>query len=386
MASRRHSKPPSIRDWDNPSREFPYGVDYGHGKDRKRLSFKRAKEKDAWVKSFLRKWQSDRDLLLSFDKEKFRGFLELEHKLEGHGTLEEAVRFFITHHPKGTVPMFSDVIDMREADLKRINGAQQKHARLYLERFMMAAGDRPITEYTRKDVQDWIDSLVAKKMARATVKSHMGQLRTAFNLCVKDRKLRYSPVENIRLPSDRQDKRMSLITPEDLRRLLEHSWEHDRKMAGLFALAFFVGLRMSIIAPPPRKLKNSEFLTFDMIDRENKAIVIPGHVMKMNVDHIIDDAPECMWSWLTDIKASHFGMGQNTFNLHKREILEKLKLEWPPNLHRRSAGSYLAAVYGKEHASTILADNSMEVFRKHYQVPAFKKIAKGYFEIVRDIS
>lgn len=386
MASRRHSKPPSIRDWDNSSREFPYGVDYGHGTGRKRLSFRFKKEKDAWIKNFLDKWQADRDLLLSFDKEKFRSFLDLERKLEGHGTLGDAVRFFITHHPKGTVPMFSEIIEMREADLKRINGAQQKHARLYLERFMEAAGDRPVTEYTRKDVQDWIDSLVAESKARATVKSHLGQLRTAFNLCVKDRKLKYSPVENIVLPSDRQDKRMSLITPEDLKRLLEYAWEHDRKMAGLFALSFFVGLRMSIVAPPPRKLNNGEFLTFDMIDRENKAIVIPGHVMKMNIDHIIDKAPECMWSWLTDIEPSHFGMGQNTFNLHKRDILEELKIEWPSNLHRRSAGSYLAAVYGKEHASSVLADNSMEVFRKHYQVPAFRKGAKEYFKIWRNAS
>ncbi|MGJ8653057.1 MAG: tyrosine-type recombinase/integrase [Opitutaceae bacterium] len=384
MASRRHSKPPSIRDWDNPSRSFSYGVDYGHGAERKRVSFKTKKGKDAWIRRFLDKWQADRDLLLSFDKDKFHKFLELERQLEGHGTLEDAVKFFTTHHPQGAVPLLSEVVDMREADLKRIDGAQQKHARLYLDRFKAMAGNRPVTEYTKQDVQEWVDALVAEGKARATVKSHLGQLRTAFNLCIKDRKLKYSPVENIRLPSDRQDKRMTLITSEDLERLLQHTWEHDRKMAGLFALAFFVGLRMSILAPPPKKLKNGEFLTYDMIDRENKAIVIPGHVMKMNVDHIIDKPPECMWSWLTDIQPEHFGIGQNTFNARKRDILEELKLDWPPNLHRRSAGSYLAAVYGKEHASSLLADDSMEVFRKHYQVPAFRKGAKAYFKVVRE--
>lgn len=383
MPRKKRSTPPSIRDWDNTQRQLPFGVDYGHGRDRKRLAFKTKKEKQKWIKDYLQRWQSDRDLLLSFEQDKLRDFLELERRLEGHGSLEDAVNFYLNHHPKGKVPLFSEVIEMRVEDLKRVNGVQQKHAKLYLDKFMKHAGDKPVTDYTKNDVQGWVDSLVKEDLARATVNSHLGQVRTAFNLCVSDRKLKFSPVENIKLPTDRTDKRMTLISPEDLKRLLSYTWEHDRALAGIFALAFFVGLRSSVLAPPPRKRNAKEFLSFDMIDRENKAIVIPGHVMKMNIDHIIDRAPECMWSWLTDIQPHHFGMGQNAFNARKRNILEKLEIEWPSNLHRRSAGSYLAAVYGKQHASAILADESMEVFRKHYQVPAFRKQAKQYFKIWR---
>jgi len=373
---------PSIRDWDNSKRKMPYGVDFGHGKERQRMTFKTKKEKSDWTREYKDKWQADRDSLLTFDHHEWREYIALKSKIEGRGTLAEAVDFYLLHHTGAPVPMFSEVTKRRLEDLDRINGAQRKHAELYLDRFKDAVGDRKVTGYTRDDIQAWVDSLVKKKHARATIVGHLGQVRTAFNLCYSEGLIQRSPVTNIKLPTSRNNKRLSLILPKQLEALLKEAWEHDRPMAGLLALAFFTGLRMSVLAPPPRKLKNSEFVTLDMIDRKHKTIVIPAHVMKMNTQHIIDQAPPCLWSWLTEIKKEDFGIAQNVFNLRKQELCKKAKIEWTPNLHRRSAASYLAAVYGKEQAADILADRSMRTFEAHYRVPSFVKVAKSYFKIV----
>jgi integrase len=379
----RISAKPSIRDWDNPNRKKRYGVDLGHGKDRERHTFETLAQKRAWKKDFLDKWQSDRDSLLTFDNREWHEHISLKSKLGDRGTLADAVDFFLLHHTGAPVPNFSDVVTRRLEDLDRINGAQRGHAELYLNRFKDAAGDRKVTEYTRSDIQKWVDSLVAQKHARATVVGHLGQVRTAFNLCYTEGTIQRSPVVNIKLPSNRTDKRLSLIEPGQLEALLKEAWKSDRPMAGLLALAFFTGLRMSVLAPPPRKRTNNEFVTADMIDCEHKTIVIPAHVMKMNTQHIIDQAPECLWKWLTAVKPGDFGMRQNDFNDRKQELCKKVKLTWTPNLHRRSAASYLAAVYGKELSADILADRSMRTFEAHYRVPSFVKIAKKYFEITQ---
>jgi hypothetical protein len=379
----RRAATPSIRDWDNPKRKLPFGVDYGHGKDRTRLTFEKLAQKNAWKKDFIAKWQSDRDSLLTFHHHEWREYQDLKSKLDGRGSVAEAVDFFLLHHTGAPVPLLSEVIKRRLEDLDRINGAQRGHAELYLDRFKDAVGDKRVTEYTRTDIQTWVDALVAKKNARATVVGHLGQVRTAFNLCFTEGLIQRSPVVNIKLPTSRMDKRQSLVLPAELKLLLEEAWKSDRPMAGLLALAFFTGLRMSVLAPPPRKLKNHEFVTLDMIDCKHKTIVIPAHVMKMNTTHIIDRAPECLWSWLSAIKAKDFGIGQNNFNDRKRVLCDKVKLTWTPNLHRRSAASYLAAVYGKELSADILADRSMRTFEAHYRVPSFVKVAKEYFEIVK---
>lgn len=379
----RRAAKPSIRDWDNPKRKMPYGVDFGHGKDRQRLSFKTSKEKQDWKRDYLDKWQSDRDSLLSFDHQEWREYLSLKSKLGDRGSLAEAVDFFLLHHTGGPVPFFSEIVKRRLEDLDRIDGAQRHHAELYLNRFQDFMGDRKVTEYTRENIQKWVDHLVEKKNARATVVGHLGQVRTAFNLCFSEGIIQRSPVVNIKLPTARMDKRLSLVDPKDLRKLLDEAWKSDRPMAGLLALAFFTGLRMSVLAPPPRKLKNGEFVTFDMIDRKHKTIVIPAHVMKMNATHIIDQAPDCLWTWLREIKPEDFGMRQNEFNDRKQELCRKVKMSWTPNLHRRSAASYLAAVYGKERSADILADRSMRTFEAHYRVPSFVKVAKAYFKVVK---
>jgi hypothetical protein len=379
-------KLPNFRDWDDSTRANPCGWDYGHGKKRTRVTFKTKKQKQDYRKAFEDRWFSDRHAVLSFDSERWRKYEELELKLKKSGaSIETAVNFYFEHAAtrREKIPLFSELVEERIEDLKRKQSPTLNHAKLYCQEFIAFAGDRTINMYTRDDVQAKIDKLIKSGASFHTCKNHLRQIAVIFNKALHDGYIERLPTSRVQLPTTRGEKRLELIEPADLRRLLEYAWQRDRPMAGHLAILFFTGMRISMIAVPHHKKKRKEWLRLDMIDFEHRAIVIPQGIMKSGVEHIIDDAPECLWSWIADLKASDFGMHQNIFNDRKREILKATGVKWPPNLHRRSFGSYLGALKGRDYAAQIMADKSESVFVKHYQVPTFKKIAEEYVNIFR---
>lgn len=379
---------PNFRDYDGATSKEPYGWDYGHGADRKRVTFEKSKDKRDYKKAYVNRWYSERHAVLHFDAEEWRDVQALKRELGAH-SLREAVEFFLRNSGGAeSVPMLSELLALRLADLKRTGSDSLSHAKLYGEKFISFAGDRRVDLYGRKDVQAWIDAIVKGGAKRNTVKGNLNQVKKLFSDALTDGAIARSPATRITLPTTRGEKRTTLILPSHLEAFLCHAWEHDRAMAGLLAILFFTGMRISMIAVPPRKRKAKEFLRLDMIDRKNKTIIVPAGIMKSEADLLIDDAPACLWGWLTDLKAKDFGMAQNTFNLKKNALLDGVeldegKLTWPANLHRRSFGSYLAALKGRDYAAQMMGDRTESVFVKHYQVPAFKAVAAEYVAIER---
>lgn len=374
---------PNFRDYDNASRNEPYGWDYGHGAARVRVTFQKAKDKAGYKRAFVSRWYSERHAVLHFDSEEWREVQRLKECL-GSNTLKEAVDFFLQNRGAAKeVPLLSELLVDRLADLERTESASKSHSKLYVEKFISYAGDRRVDLYERKDVQKWIDSIVECGAKRNTVKGNLNQVKKLFSDALTDGMIAKSPATRITLPTTRGEKRTTLIDPEHLDLLLRRAWDADRPMAGLLAILFFTGMRISMVAVPPRKRNAREYLRLDMIDRTNRTIIVPAGIMKSEADLLIDDAPECLWGWLEELSAEDFGMAQNTFNLRKNKLLDSVGFVWPANLHRRSFGSYLAALRGRDYAAQMMGDRTESVFVKHYQVPAFKHVAAGYVAIYR---
>lgn len=334
-----------------------------------------------YKKAFELRWQSARRSLAHFNEIEWMELQQLKERL-GECTVREAVDFFLEHGAgRRGAPMFSSLVPQRLEDLRRLDSPTLGRAELYLKRFIDHAGDRPLHLYAREDVQNFIDYLVAKDLARPTIQGHILQVRKIFNDALADGMIQRSPAQRIQLPSTRGEKRMTLMSPEDLGRLLQVAWEKDRVMAGLLAILFFLGMRISMIAVPPAKRKRKEFLRLDMIDRENRFIDIPAGIMKSEANLLIEDVPECIWPWIAHLKKNHFGMPQETFNTRRGALCKAAGFTWQPNIHRRSAASYLAAIHGAEKASEIIGDKTRSIFAKHYRVPAFKAVAEEYFRI-----
>ena len=380
------NKCPKFRPNDDKERANPYGWDFGHGRKRQRPTFKTKKEKDDFEKEFKRRWFSDQHAVVTFNPEEWRDYLRFKRKLKEAGaTVEQAVDFFLKHDAskRGKIPNFSELLERRLEGLRLKKGRAIGHAELYGGRFLSAMGDKPANMYTRQEVQDYINEKVKQGRSRATCKGVLKHIAAIFNIAVDDGLLSKPPTDKITLPSGRGEKRMDIINPDDLRRLLDHAWGADRTMAGLLAIMFFTGIRSSMVAPSPEKLKTKEFIRLDMIDREKKTIIIPAGIMKSEAPLIIEEAPDCLWGWLTDLKKSDFGIPQNPFNIRKNKLIEPLGIEWPTNLHRRSFASYLAVLRGPEHAYKIMGGETQSVFSKHYKVATLKAPAEKYVNIFR---
>jgi hypothetical protein len=372
---------PNFRDWDNPQRKDPYGWDYGHGKNRKRVSFKTKAEKKDYRKGYIDRFYSNRDAVVRFDRQEWNEYLFWKEKLKGKGTFAEAIEYYLNNHETSQLPLLSTLLENRIEDLQRKSSDEAYRVKHNASKFIAFAGDLRVDQYDRVMVQKWIDSLVKAGMSIDTIKGYRKSVKKLFTDAASDGLIQLNPASRITLPSDRGEKRLILIDPDDLQRLLDYAWNDDPGFAGLLAILFFTGMRISMIAVPPRKMKSGEFLRRDMIDLENKTIVIPEGITKTGAPLVIDDAPECMWSWMTKISESSFGMPQNTFNKRKQDYCQALNIEWHPNLHRRSFGSYLAALRGRDYASNIMGDYSRSVFVKHYQVSTFRALAVNYTSI-----
>ena len=123
-----------------------------------------------------------------------------------------------------------------------------------------------------------------------------------FNLAIELRLLSGdSPNKRVKLPKYGQKelekiekgedygKSRELFEPDQVRTLLHYLWERDKSEAAVYALLFFLGLRVSLIAPPKEKKALKEYITIDMIDLENKEIILPGRIMKAKNDLNIDE-------------------------------------------------------------------------------------------------
>jgi integrase len=377
-------KAPSFRDYDDPKRKKPYGWDYYESGKRKRPTFKTKKEKDAYRKKFEQRWTGDRDAVVSFDAEKWREFLDLEKQAGSMLALRLAVE-----HAKGidlsaTCPTFSELAQRRIDYMKRQGLTDIRRAEQTTDRFILFAGDKQASFYTKEDVESFCDELREKhKMGFYGLFNYLKYIKACFNLAVEEGHLKQSPAHRVNFKKPRGERRTELLTPEQVKSLLLTLWKTDKPLAGVFAILFFTGLRMSMIAPQKPKRERGEFIRSDMIDVKGKAIVIPPGIMKSNSELIIDEelAPANLWPWLEEIHKAKLPKQSNSFNVRRAELCKAHGFNWPANAHRRTCASYYAALHGKDMASELLG-NTAEMIAAHYKVSSFRKVAADYFAIL----
>ncbi len=376
-------KLPSFRDYDAPARKLPYGWDFFFEGKRLRPTFKTKTEKVDYKKAFLERWTANRDALASFDPAKWQRFLELERRAGGMDSLETAV-VMATRAGANSGVRFSVMMRQRVEDLVRAGGVNRKRVDLLCGRFVAALGDRVLSDYQPYEIQAWVDELAASpEHGYYSTRNHLKAVSAAFNLAIARRELITSPAAHIKLPSRRGEKRTVLWSPEQLQCFLRYLWRREPARASVYALIFFTGLRVSMVAPNPEKRAKSEFLRPDMIDLKNRTIVIPEGIMKSEQALVIDEglAPANLWPWLKHLKKARIPEPSQTFNYRRTQLCQTLGMEWSDNVHRRSCASYYAALHGKDMAANLLG-NTGEMIARHYKVASFRKDAASYFEIL----
>lgn len=372
---------PNFRNYDNPSRKNPYGWEFGHGSSRTYKTFKTKREKAQFKSDYEKKFYSDRDAFVTFDSAKWRKLLELEKIAGGMDALELAARN-AGEFVEGVSITFEDAAQKKIEEQQRKNGVNVKRIELYCQRFIASKGNKVLNLYTHDDCQGWIDEL-AREHGYNSLVNHYKTINSVFNLALSLGYINKSPSQRVTLPSDRGEKRMSLYTAADVQKLLNHIWQIDRPLAGVYALLFFTGLRISMVAPNPEKRERKEYITQSMINIKDCEIIIPPGIMKNHKKGLIFDKKRVpnLWPWIVEIDKAKIPEPSQTFNKRREKLCKEVGLKWHPNVHRRSCASYYAALHGKSRAADLLG-NTEGMIVDHYQVATFIEKAEEYFKVL----
>jgi integrase len=149
-------------------------------------------------------------------------------------------------------PMFTDAVEallerMRAGHVRTRSGEPYKPAAvrgykssLYL-RAIPAFGHLRLAEVTRRDVQRFIDELVDKGFATATIDSDLTPLRVLFRQAVKREQVRINPMTELDVPAVRCKPRR--VVPDADAKAMIAALDAGAERA-LWATAFYAGLRM----------------------------------------------------------------------------------------------------------------------------------------------
>jgi integrase len=102
-----------------------------------------------------------------------------------------------------------------------------------------ALGGVKLAALTRRQIQDWVDEMIAEGLSPSTVGTTLAPLRNLFGRAVERDEVAINPTIGIRLPAVR-GRRERIATPEECEKLLEALPEKDRV---IWATMMYAGLR-----------------------------------------------------------------------------------------------------------------------------------------------
>lgn len=301
--------------------------------------------------------------------------------------LEDMVREAIAREKESLkTPLFSTVADEYQAFLEKQGvGTRHEHtSRLIVKKLSDLFAEEQIGHLTVSGMERALFSMTrqdGKLVSAQTIKNHKAVLHAVFKYAVNHGILPENLVERMRTPKA-EGGEIGIITPEELRRVLQACVEEKPYMLLPVVLGAFCGIRRS-------ELKRLRYG-----DVTEKDVSVPAKSAKMKVARFIE-LPECARSWLAHVDmASHEAEefilpGEDE---HKREgfynrgkqAVEKLSgVELPDNAFRHSFASHACALY--EDYSKVAAilghRGGIDVLMNHYRNAVRKEQGREWFTV-----
>jgi integrase len=301
-------------------------------------------------------------------------FLRAKEKVDAYGgSIEEAVDFWIRHGARKGNPAISAIIE-QWAEEKQEDGnkwsyidATKKH---YSKFEQYVGADTKIGDITTEKVRDFVFKEYSHVNA-VTKNNVMRNLSVLFCFAIKKKFLGLNPLDDIdRL--DAGNKKPSIITPEDLQKLLDRclakQW-HDRLT--VFVLVAFCGIRT----------EEACHLQWKHINFTDKTVEVPHAIAKKN-SWRTNDIPENAMAWLNAVRDDRLSeqriIGDNFVSL-LRTAVKFAHINHTKNCLRHSFASYAIAHKGKDKVAEVVADmghrGSSTVFYSNYRNVINDKVA-----------
>ena len=290
--------------------------------------------------------------------------------LSDSGTLGDAVRFYIRHHPKKVPQKLATDLLSEMIEAKRADGASQlylKDLRLRLAQFTTRFNGF-IGNVTGAEIDDWLRSLVVSARTRNNLRN---SIVTLFRFA-KSRgylpKDRLTEADGLAKAKERRAE-IGILTPKQMSQLLEVV---DFDLVPFFSIGAFAGLRHWEMLR----------LTWADINLEEGYILVAAEKAKTAQRRIVPIQSN-LALWLAPYRQHH---GRICACEHMSNVLRGLTketgIDWPKNGLRHSYGSYRLAQTKNAAQVSLEMGNSPRMVFQHYREVVTDKQAQQWFQIV----
>lgn len=222
--------------------------------------------------------------------------------------------------------------------------------------------DKSVESITPSDIDKWLAS--HKEWTPKTKLNNYKFASSIFRWCVLRRILTYNPCSGV-LPPIVQFKGVSILTVDQIRKLLEACQKHDPGLIGFVALVLFAGLRVAeSVRCAPSNIANG-------------VIDLGGSQTKLNLRRCIKISTQlAAWLAVPGVEIGGKRIGQ------RMKALQSVSgVTIPKNALRHSFCSYHLELIGAD-ATARAANNSPQMLFKHYAATVTAADAQAFAGIL----
>jgi integrase len=249
-----------------------------------------------------------------------------------------------------------------------------------LRKFAEGRESRPLSTITFLEIEAWLNARNGTCNGRASPSTYNGLRARLCALCSEAVRRGYiGPSENpmLRIRARRvHHGKPAFASPNEAHDLLWVCRKTDLRFVTWLAIGMFAGVR-------PEEL---EKLHWHAIDITRKTIVIDEEVSKVHQRRIIPMEPALV-EWLKEFLRRNKGEPlhwivsvdgdrsdpkvmrrvKQFVRRHRRRLAERAGVKWRQNILRKTAATYLMALYENESKVAIMLGNSPKILLRHYR-------------------
>jgi integrase len=220
----------------------------------------------------------------------------------------------------------------------------------YLKQFAKGRENRAIADFTFTEVEEWL----AKYDKPVTRQTWFNRLSTLFAFCVKQGHIPGNPLDRLeRITVDQ--KAPLILTPAQSRELLAAS---PSVMRPYIVLGMFAGIR-------PEEITR---LDWSQINLETKSVSVQGKTRRRRVVTLEPIAVTHLAKH--PLQKGPVAPSNSTVDRWRKKSVTLLGLDqWPQDLLRHTAASYLLALHQNAAKVALRLGNSEKVLMSHYYEP-----------------
>jgi integrase len=286
------------------------------------------------------------------------------------GTLKAAALFWKAHaapaDARTVAQVYGELMEAMKAANRRPRSIQEIAGRL--GGFVDQHGKTPVATLTTPDLEAWINQR-CKKLSPRTRTHFRRVLHRLFSFAVKRGYREANPVAAIEKPHA-DETLPEVLTPEQVRRLLNTAAAKWPALIPYLAIGFFAGLRSTEIAG----------LRWQNIDFQRRQILVSAATAKKRRTRYVKIEP-ALSAWLADHRETEGPIFYS--RRYMRRVEEQSGVKVPHNGARHSFGSYHLAAFedaGRTAAQMGHTDDHAMLFN-HYRALVKPSEAREYWKI-----